>query len=484
MATLSNGHSDETTSLLREEQADDSNKHDITSDISPLAVGNQKLERQIDWKTASLINVSYMVGGGVFVSPALTLAMVGSGGMNIVIWLFASFITMTGVCTYAELGTMVRELLTCLSMILPPFLTFSGGEKEYLAFIYRRPKLLLAYLFSIYNIIAIAGGIASQSTVFGRYLNFALFGSSVPTPVLDRVWAGKFLRRRNTILHLINACSVKTSLKSIVMLTAVKVAVLLLIILTGLAVLCGVMDTDADYLDNLSFNGTTMSFKPYASAFYFSMHGYSGFNAIQYSLDEVKNPIQNLPKIAGSALGLTSVLYLLTIISYMLVLPNEVIKNSDLTVAGSFFTKVFGVGFASRGLPIFIGLSAVGCSASLIFSGSRLVLEASRDGLLPYGHTFGYVNPTFQAPVNALVLQYVIVLIYLLATPGGVYQFIIAFAAWPAYIFFACIGIGVFMLRRREPDLARPFKANSGKVFSKSVSCVIDDITETNFWGQ
>lgn len=55
-----------------------------------------------------------MVGGGVFVSPALTLAMVGSGGMNIVIWLFASFITLTGVCTYAELGTMVRELLTRL----------------------------------------------------------------------------------------------------------------------------------------------------------------------------------------------------------------------------------------------------------------------------------------------------------------------------------------------------------------------------------
>lgn len=53
------------------------------------------------------------------------------------------------------------------------------------------------------------------------------------------------------------------------MLTAVKIAVLLLIILTGLAVLCGIMDTDADYMDNLSFNGTTMSFKPYASAFYF-----------------------------------------------------------------------------------------------------------------------------------------------------------------------------------------------------------------------
>jgi amino acid transporter len=51
-----------------------------------------------------------MVGGGIFASPALTLSLVGSGGMNIAIWLFASFIALTGVCTYAELGTMVCVL--------------------------------------------------------------------------------------------------------------------------------------------------------------------------------------------------------------------------------------------------------------------------------------------------------------------------------------------------------------------------------------
>jgi hypothetical protein len=48
----------------------------------------------------------------------------------------------------------------------------------------------------------------------------------------------------------------------------------MLIILTGLAVLCGFMETDADYKENLSFKGTAMSFKPYASAFYFVIHRY------------------------------------------------------------------------------------------------------------------------------------------------------------------------------------------------------------------
>jgi len=108
--------------------------------------------------------------------------------------------------------------------------------------------------------------------------------------------------------------------------------------------------------------------------------------------------------------------------------------------------------------------SAVGCSASLTFSGGRLILETARDGLLPYGHTIGYVNPKFKSPINAMVLQYILVVIYLVATPGAVYQFIIAFASWPAYIFFLLIGIGVLILRQREPTLMRPYKAYSSKL--------------------
>jgi amino acid transporter len=90
-------------------------------------------------------------------------------------------------------------------------------------------------------------------------------------------------------------------------------------------------------------------------------------------------------------------------------------------------------------------------------------LETARDGLLPYSHTVGYVNPKYKSPINALLLQYIIVIIYLIGTPGAVYQFIIAFASWPAYIFFLLIGIGVLILRQREPALTRPYKAYSSR---------------------
>ncbi|KAH8552878.1 amino acid permease-domain-containing protein [Umbelopsis sp. PMI_123] len=351
---------EENTPLLHENEDFETTKPDQLSSISPLAVGNQRLLRQIDWPTASLINVSYMIGGGIFASPALTLSLVGSGGMNIVIWIFASMIALTGVATYAELGTMWRG-----------------------------------------------------KGVFCLYLS------------------------KTQAFAIIHLCILRNHSHCF----------------------CGFFQSEVSFSQNISFNGTSTSVAPYASALYYCMHGYSGFNAIQYSLDE--DPIKNLPKIAQSALGLTATLYVLAIASYMTVLSVEDIKSSELTVAASFFSKVFGGGFASTVLPILVGLSAVGCATSLTFSGGRLILETARDGLLPYSHTVGYVNPKYKSPINALLLQYIIVIIYLIGTPGAVYQFIIAFASWPAYIFFLLIGIGVLILRQREPALTRPYKAYS-----------------------
>lgn len=72
-----------------------------------------------------------------------------------------------------------------------------------------------------------------------------------------------------TVLHLVNIWSVNATLKSIVALTAIKISVLLLIILTGILTLCGILHSDVDFLENISFNGTSTSVAPYASAFYY-----------------------------------------------------------------------------------------------------------------------------------------------------------------------------------------------------------------------
>jgi amino acid transporter len=65
----------------------------------------------------------------------------------------------------------------------------------------------------------------------------------------------------------------------------------------------------------------------------------------------------------------------------------------------------------------------------------RVIMEVARQGLLPYGHVFGKVNPSIGSPVNAYLLQYALSILFILGPPpGAVYQFIVAFAAYPVYV--------------------------------------------------
>ena len=62
-------------------------------------------------------------------------------------------------------------------------------------------------------------------------------------------------------------------------------------------------------------------------------------------------------------------------------------------------------------------------------------MEVARQGLLPYGHIFGKVNPAVSSPVNAYLLQYALSIIFLVGIPpGAIYQFVVALTAYPVYV--------------------------------------------------
>ncbi|KAI9021553.1 amino acid/polyamine transporter I [Phycomyces nitens] len=432
------------------EDNDHDGNHNYTDQVShlePLAIGDQRLERKIGWVMGAMINVSYIIGAGIFAGPAFTLQLVGSGGMNLVIWLAGAGIAMAGTWTFAELGTMLPR---------------SGGEVGYLEYCYRKPKYLFAYLFTWWSLMNRGSGVAAQGIVFGGYMNYALFGSKFKSNWGERGWAILCA----TILMATNIFSTKASMRMMAGLTGVKIGVLLLIATIGILVLIKAIPSDVDAGENLSFHGTASTVGPYASALYYVMNSYSGWHNLNFILDEVKDPIRNLPKASAAALGSTALLYILTNVAYLVVLPMESMKNSQFIVAAAFFTKCFGENFGSTILPVFIGLSAFGCGAAINFSGGRVIMETARNGLLPFGRTFGHVHPLTGSPVNAYLLQYGLAIFFaVVPPPGAVYQFIVAFAAYPVYIFYTLIGLSVLILRKREPHNKRPIVA--------PISCVL-----------
>ncbi|KAI7881138.1 amino acid transporter [Lichtheimia hyalospora FSU 10163] len=408
--------------------------------MEPLAVGDQRLQRRIGWVTGAAVNISYMIGSGIFVGPSFTMKLVGSGLMNVFIWFLGGVLSMAGAWTFAELGTMLPR---------------SGGEVGYLEYIYRRPKYLLAFLFTMWSLSNRASGVSSQGTVFGSYMNYAFFGSEYKSDWMERGWSVACA----TILTLVNILSSKASLRVMTCLTVVKLAILGLVLFVGVLSAMGFLPGDADMGSALSFQGTATSIAPYASAIYYVQSSYSGWQNLNYIMDEVKDPIKSLPKALAASLLSTTVLYVLTNIAYLVVLGQGVMET-NMIVAAAFFTKSLGENFASTVLPIFIGLSSFGSGAAMNFSAGRLIMEASRAGLFPFGRTFGHVDPRVQSPVNAYLLQYALTILYTLIMPrGAVYQFYIAFTGYPHYAFYFLTVVGVLVLRKREPHNARPVVA-------------------------
>lgn len=130
-----------------------------------------------------------------------------------------------------------------------------------------------------------------------------------------------------------------------------------------------------------------------------------------------------------------------------------------MTVAANLFNTAFGGIFGSRVLPVLVGSSSFGFVGVVFYSGSRVVLEASRQGFLPYDRFFSKVHPRLHTPIHSLVLLYVIALIFLLAPPpGSAFQFIVAFTGYGNYFFSAMSVVGLLILRRTQPSIKRPLK--------------------------
>ncbi|CAO3632484.1 unnamed protein product [Mucor fragilis] len=409
--------------------------------LSPLAVGDQKLDRHLGFFSGTMMNVGQIIGTGIFSNPTFILINCGSGGMMLILWVVGAIFAATGVWNYLELGSMLPR---------------SGGEQEYLSYEYPKPKQLISFVFLIMGgIFARSAGLAQGATVFGNNIIFAIGGPSYTNDWGARGFAVFCL----TFWLVLNIISTKFAIRANNFFTVLKIGLLILLICVGFAGLSGRLPNQPDISSNFSFDGTLDNPGSYANAIYYVIFAYGGWYNLNYVLDELKDPIKNLPRCAITALSLTTVLYLLANVAYLAVLPVAVIKASKLTVAANLFNTAFGGVFGGRVLPVLVGCSSFGFVGVIFYSGSRVVLEAARKGFLPFDRFFSKVHPKLQTPINSLVLLYLLSLVFLLAPPpGSVFQFIVAFSGYGGYFFSALSVIGLLILRRTQPDLKRPIR--------------------------
>jgi amino acid transporter len=179
-------------------------------------------------------------------------------------------------------------------------------------------------------------------------------------------------------------------------------------------------------------------------------------------LSEVRKPQKTLKKGAFSALGLVTMLYILTNVAYLGALTKQEMKDASNTVAVQFFNKAFGGEVAAtRVLPGLIALSSFGNVIVVTFVASLVKAEIAKEGILPFSRFFATNIPTVRSrffrrkvsdtekdpqmsehtPAGALLLHWTFSMIIVVSPPvGDTYTFFLKLYSYTNDIWF-----GVFL---------------------------------------
>ncbi|KAF7797669.1 hypothetical protein EIP86_008869 [Pleurotus ostreatoroseus] len=390
------------SSIAGDDDDDDANEDDGWQTANEDVGHGMKGKREIGLTSAAFLIFNRVIGTGIFATPSVILRSSGSVGLSLLLWLLGAVVAACGTVVYIELGTA---------------LPYSGGEKNYLDYIFRRPRFLATCTYAAYAVFI--GWQSASTSVFGEYIMHALNPTQTPSPFSTRLASLCCI----TFAFLLHGTHVNWGIRLQNALGLFKFFVLSGIAICGLAVLFGVKGFQIANPPN-NFDWNTMwegSASGGANAFVTGMYNviwsFIGYSNANYALSEVRNPVRTLKRAAPLAMLLVTLVYMLVNVAYYAVVSTEEILGSGRIVAALFFGKVWGVG-AERVLSAIVALSTLGNVLAVLFTHGRVIQELGREHILPFSSFFASNRP-FDAPLAGLFAQYIVNALLVVAVPAG-----------------------------------------------------------------
>lgn len=400
-------YQDDESRMLRPDQA----KTGRPDNLDLGSHGKLKLVRPRDhlgyFSTSALI-LNKMVGTGVFVAPPTVLAITGSKGISLVLWLLGGVVSWAGLAVYLEYG--IRFPL-------------SGGELHYIDFVWTKPKLLMTYTYSIFYIIL--SGSQANSLVFGQSV---LLASTVEGTVLDPRLQKLFAILLIAAVCLLQAFSRINYVRFANAFAVYKITFLSIVSILGLCALRNERTPVAAVLDdpygvkNLSdaFAGTTLKLYPVSIAMLDIFRVYSGYENANFILEEVRRPPGDETRVFRRGAKFTILIvwffYIMVNVSLFAACSTEELINSS-DVLSLFFSKVFGPSPKTRTASgTLLAISAAGNIMSATYSAVRVKQEIARLGILPFPAYFAK-STRYDTPGPALLLHFIFSTVFIIATP-------------------------------------------------------------------
>ncbi|KAL3466104.1 amino acid/polyamine transporter I [Aspergillus heterothallicus] len=386
--------------------------------------------RQIGVISAAFLIFNRVIGTGIFATPSTILNLSGSVGLSLFMWVAGTLIAVAGTAVYLEWGTAIPR---------------NGGEKNYLEYVYRKPKFLATAMYAAYAVLL--GWAASNSVVFGQYI---LNAAEVEVDRWNQRGIGLACI---TAAFLIHAFALKWGLRLQNFLGVIKLTVILIIVVSGWVALAGhtkLEHTPHNFTN--AFEGTTGSGYGIVMSLYNVIWSFIGYSNANYALSETKNPVRTLKIAAPIAIGSVGILYMFVNIAYFAAVPLDDFREARQIVAAVFFRNMFGSS-AEKAMSVFVALSAFGNVLSVIFSQGRIIQELGREGILPFSKIWASNKP-FKSPAAGLFEHWVVSIIIMLAPPpGDAYDFLLNLISYPLSIVNVFVSGGlIYIYLTREKN--------------------------------
>ena len=407
---------------------------------------------------ATMIVAGSMIGSGIFIVSADIVRNVGSAGWLIVVWLITGFMTISAAMSYGELSGMYPK---------------AGGQYVYLKEAYN-PLMGFLYGWSFFAVIQTAT-IAAVGVAFARFAAY-LFPAVGESNIIADLGFIQISAAQLTcivivvLLTYINTRGIKEGKMIQTTFTASKLLALFGLMLFGFLLVkdshwAANWSTGLNAVQDLGENGagkvpvgwTSISgvalMGAVAAAMTGSIFSSDAWNNVTFIAGEIKNPKRNIGLSLFLGTLIVTFLYVTTNLMYLHALPLQDIAfpPSD-RLATTAANKIFG-NSGTIIIAILIMVSTFGCINGLVLAGARVYYTMAKDGL--FFKKAGTLNAN-AVPQWALWAQCVVAC--LLCLSGG-YGNLLDMISFVVVIFYVLTILGIFILRKKQPDTERPYKA-------------------------
>ncbi len=392
---------------------------------------------------ATTIIAGSMIGSGIFIVSANMARELQSPGLLLLAWAFTALMTVVAALSYGELAAAMP---------------LAGGQYVFLREAYG-PLYGFLYGWTLFLVIQ-TGTIAAIAVGFAKFLGiFVPWVSAsrilVPLPIGHGMSSQQFTAiLLIAFLTWVNCRGLRQGAIVQNIFTTAKVGGLLILIVVGFIVRARPEVVQANFTSMFPSRFDLGVLAVFGAALVGSLFAADAWNNVTFTGSEVVNPKRNLPLSLFLGTLITCVIYFSANVVYLRILPLAGIAAAPEDRVGTAVAQTLMGPWGLTFINIAILVSTFGAVNGMVLSGARVYYAMARDGL--FFRRAAEVSPRTHTPSFSLVIQGIWISILVLS---GSYNDLLDYVVFAALLFYVLTMSGLFVLRKKRPDLERPYKA-------------------------